>query len=76
MAGTVAVPKAGGGAVSSDTSTSGSRSVNSCSARADICDARQDGPAQKGPVGRNQVHGDGRADVDDHGRPSRRRGAD
>ena len=70
MAASVAVPKAGGGAVNSDTSTSGSRSVNSCSARADICMPGRIAPPRKRPVGRDQIHRDGRAHVDDHRRPA------
>ena len=54
-------------------SNSGSRSVNSCRARADMAMPGRMAPPRKAPSADTQIDGDGRADVDDDGRPARRR---
>ena len=68
MAATVSSPRAGGGAASSDMSTSGSRSVNSCSARADMAMPGRMAPPRNAPSAETQIDRDGGADVDDDGR--------
>ncbi len=65
IAATVAVPKAGGGSASSAMSICGRRSVNSCSALADMAMPGRIAPPTEGAVGIDQIDRDGRAGIDD-----------